>query len=472
MKLKLIILASMLLSPLTQVHADSQKTNVILILADDMRPDALGCTGNGIDHTPNLDRLASRGALFTRATCGYPICHVSRAEILTGRCLANADSPGQAISLDPNWIMWPEAMRRAGWHTAYSGKWHTPGTPQSRGFDETSAFFSSGGAKGAPLTYPLSSTERRVTGYTGWTFKDSDGKFTEGDTVGLTPETDARIADGAIEIIRRLKDKPFFLHVNFTAPHDPLLWPRGFEPRSDASNQKLPENFRPEHPFNHGNLSGRDELIVPIPRNPEDVKRERAVYFALVQNVDAQVGRIVHELEQSGLQDRTLIVFGSDHGLALGSHGLMGKQNQYEHTINVPLIIAGPSVRAGTRSRVQCYLRDLYPTVCELVGVTVPPGVHGRSLIKALDGDPAEVHPAIVGRFTDTQRMIRTPDGWKLIIYPKIHRIQLFNLNDDPLEIANLADGRVNSARIAELTTLLENELLRTGDKTSVLRNE
>jgi len=148
-----------------------------------MRPDAPACTGNPAVKMPNLDRLAARGMLPTRATCGYPICHVSRAEILTGRCLTNADMPGHPLTTDPQWTMWPEAMRRAGWHTAYSGKWHTPGTPQSRGCAETSGLFSSGGTKGVPLTYALSGTGRKVTGYTGWTFMDADGRAIPGDAV-------------------------------------------------------------------------------------------------------------------------------------------------------------------------------------------------------------------------------------------------------------------------------------------------
>jgi arylsulfatase A-like enzyme len=457
-----ILILGLLAIAQTSASGAEPKPNIVFILADDMRPDALGCTGNPAVKTPNLDRLAARGTLLTRATCGYPICHVSRAEILTGRCLTNADVPGHPLALDAQWTLWPEAMRRAGWHTAYSGKWHTPGTPQSRGYAETSGLFSSGGAKALPLTFPLSSTGRKVTGYTGWTFKDAAGKFTDGDTVGLTPETDARIADGAIAVIRQHRGEPFFLHVNFTAPHDPLLWPHG--PRVDAASLTLPVNFRPEHSFDHGNITGRDEVIVPAPRSTEDVKRERAVYFTLVENVDAQVGRILRVLEDTGVMDRTLIIFSSDHGLALGSHGLMGKQNQYEHTIGVPLIIAGPGVQAGARSAVQCYLRDLFPTVCDLTGIATPPSVQGRSLAAVLRGGNVENYPAIYGRFTDTQRMMRTADGWKLIWYPKIARQQLFHVSEDPGELHDLAQDRSEEKRLHQMMSDLQAWLREQGD--------
>ena len=458
-----LILGLLAIVPLTARAAET-KLNVVFILADDMRPDALGCTDNPAVKTPNLDRLASRGTLLMRATCGYPICHVSRAEILTGRCLTNVDTPGHPLTLDPQWTLWPEAMRRAGWHTAYCGKWHTPGTPQERGYAETSALFSSGGAKGVPLAFPLSSTGRKVTGYTGWTFKDNDGKYFPDDTVGLTPETDARIADGAIAVIRKHGAEPFFLHVNFTAPHDPLLWPRGIEPRVDAASLTLPKNFRAEHPFDHGNLTGRDEVIVPAPRTAEDVKRERAVYFTLVENVDTQAGRIIRALEEAGVMDRTLIIFSSDHGLALGSHGLMGKQNQYEHTIGVPLIIAGPAVRAGARATAQCYLRDLFPTVCEITGTAVPPSVQGRSLAAVLRGGSVENYPAIYGRYTDTQRMMRTADGWKLIWYPKIARQQLFHVSEDPDELRDLAQDRSEEKRLQQMMSDLQAWLREQGD--------
>jgi arylsulfatase A-like enzyme len=440
---------------IAQTSGAAPKLNVVFILADDLRPDALGCTGNPAVKTPNLDRLAARGTLLTRATCGYPICHVSRTEILTGRCLTNADVPGHPLTLDAQWTLWPEAMRRAGWHTAYSGKWHTPGTPQQRGYAETSALFSSGGAKGAPLSFPLSSMGCKVTGYTGWTFKDDGGKYDPYDTVGLTPETDARITDGATAVIRKHSGEPFFLHVNFTAPHDPLLYPR-FTDRVDDTPLLLPKNFRPEHPFDHGNLTGRDELIVPAPRRAGAVTRERAVYFTLVANLDAQVGRIIRALEQAGVMDRTLLIFSSDHGLALGSHGLMGKQNQYEHTIGVPLIIAGPGVRADARSAVQCYLRDLFPTVCDLTGIATPPSVQGRSLAAVLRGGNVENYPAIFGRFTDTQRMTRTADGWKLIWYPKIARQQLFHVSEDPDELRDLALDPSEEKRLHQMMSDLQ----------------
>ena len=126
----------------------------------------------------------------------------------------------------------------------------------------------------------------------------------------------------------------------------------------------------------------------------------------------------------------------------------MGKQNQYEHTINVPLLIAGPGIPSGRRIKAQCYLRDLYPTVCELTGVKIPSSVQGTSLTPVIRGEKEELHDSIFGYFTDTQRMMRTADGWKLVSYPKTGRTQLFHVAEDPAELSDLSSDAANSARI------------------------
>jgi arylsulfatase A-like enzyme len=303
-----------------------------------------------------------------------------------------------------------------------------------------------------------------VTGYTAWTFKNNKNEPQLQHGIGLTPDTDRIMTDEAVAAIERNAGQPLFLQVNFTAPHDPLHWPAGRENSHDYRAMSLPKNFRPAHPFDTGNVNGRDERVVPPPRREDDVKQERAIYFAQVENVDAQVGRIVAALEKAGLLERTLIVFSSDHGLALGSHGLMGKQNQYEHSINVPFIMAGPGVPRQRTFAAQCYLRDLYPTFCDLAGVPIPASVQGRSLVPVLRGDRTEIYDAIYGYFTDTQRMLRQPDGWKLIHYPKIGRFQLFQVNEDPLEERDLIDDPVQQSRVTRMKAALADWQRRNND--------
>jgi arylsulfatase A-like enzyme len=431
--------------------------NVVLIVADDLRPDALGFSGNRAIPTPHLDALARRGARFTRATCSYPICNVSRSEIFSGRLMLDtARAMGGALKFDPQWTLWPRHMKDSGWHTIYSGKWHVAGTPASAGFAETAGLFSGGGAPaGTKATHPRTPTGRDVTGYSGWTFKDDKNAPQPDLGVGLTPDTDRIIAERAIDALQRAGARPFFIQINFTAPHDPLHWPRGREYEIDARDLVLPANFRGAPAFDTGNVSGRDERIVPAPRTVDEVKRERAIYFSQVANVDRQVGRIVETLTRSGQIGRTIVVLTSDHGLALGSHGLMGKQNQYEHTINVPLVMAGPGVPEARTFAAQCYLRDLYPTICELTHTSVPASVQGRSLGPVLRGERAEIHDAIFGYFTDAQRMVRQPDGWKLIAYPQLGRHELFNVKEDPDELRDLAAAPAQQERLQEMKARL-----------------
>jgi arylsulfatase A-like enzyme len=440
------------------------KPNIVFIVADDLRADVLSAYGGPVK-TPNIDKLAERGVLFRRATCGYPICHVSRSEMLSGRCLVTEASPGKVIPFKPEWAIWPEVMKKAGWHTVHAGKWHVEGSPWTRGYVATAGLFSSGGAQGKPLTVPRSATGRPVTGYSGWTFKSNDNKPLIDLGIGLTPDTDAHIADAVIGAIERSKtDRPIFLHVNFTAPHDPLHWPKGLQGHFKAEQIKLPANFRAQHPFDHGNAGGRDETIVTIPRTEEDVRRERAVYYALAANLDVQVGRIVSALEKHSQLERSLIIFTSDQGLALGSHGLMGKQNQYEHTANVPLIVSGPGITKGKRFDSQCALRDLFPTVCELTRLKIPEYVQGKSLVKVLRGDQAEIHDAVFGYFTDTQRMIRTAEGWKLIWYPQAKRFQLFETSKDRDELHDLSTDAAQLERLKRMSQSLKSWMLEQGD--------
>ncbi len=449
----------LLLSAVSALAAE--RPNIVFFVADDMRPDAIGALGHPVVQTPNLDSLARDGATFTRAIVGYPICHVSRAEFLTGRCAFQTGVQYRGKALDPSAAFWPDTFRRAGYRTWFAGKWHTDGRPKQRGFEETGGLYSSGGAKGRPQLPDHAG--RPATGYTGWTFKTDDGAVEVDKGVGLTPDSDRFIADGAIELIRRKPSEPFFLQVAFTGPHDPLIWPRGYEHRFAAEKMPLPKNFTPQHPFDHGNAGGRDEVIVPAPRTPEQIRAELAVYFAVISNLDEQVGRIFAALRETGAWENTLVIFTSDHGLALGSHGLTGKQNMYEHTIGVPLILRGPGIPRGQRIDAQCYLRDLFPTTCDLASIAIPSSVQSRSLAPVLAGKASSIYPEVFGCFTDTQRMIRD-ERWKLIWYPKLPRYQLFDLASDPDELHDRAADPQQADRLGTMKTKLEAWLKANGD--------
>jgi arylsulfatase A-like enzyme len=413
------------------------RPNFLVIVSDDQRPDTISALGHPVVRTPHLDSLVREGAVFRRAVAAYPICHVSRAEMLTGTTAFRNGAYYRGNVIDPALATWAGTLRAAGYYTCYTGKWHNDGQPTQRGYAETRGLFSSGGARGQPLTHPRDAGGRPVTGYTGWTFKAPDGTAELHKGIGLTPETSRHIGDAAVEFLSTRHDTPFFLHVNFAAPHDPRLVPPGYERAYDPAAIPLPANFLPEHPFDHGNLRGRDEILFRFPRDPAEVRAELAVYYALISDMDAQIGRMLAALRASGRFENTVIIFTSDQGMAMGSHGLMGKQNCYEHTLNAPLVFRGPGIPAGRVLEAECYLRDLFPTTCELAGVPVPATVQGRSLVPLLTGAAKSVHPFVVGYFAHAQRAIREGD-WKLIGYPQAGRWQMFNLAADPLEMTNL----------------------------------
>lgn len=439
----------------------AKRPNVLLLVADDQRPDTIGALGNTAIRTPHLDRLVRAGTSFTRAVCAYPICVYSRAEILTGCASFRAMQPYPGGKLNESLPLLPQSLQQAGYRTAYVGKWHTTGKPTTRGYDGSRGLYFSGGGR-LPLTIPLDRFGKPNTGYRGWVFQDDDGTIYPERGVGLTPNISKDFADAAIELIGATDPRPFFIHVNFTAPHDPRFIPKGYETTA-ARRPPLPNNFAPEHPFDHGNQGGRDEVLLPRPLEPDVVRDELGIYYALVEHLDAQVGRIVAELERTGILADTIVIYTSDHGLALGSHGLTGKQNMYEHSINVPLVMVGPDIPAGKRLAGQCYLRDLFPTLCEWCGAAVPDDLDGRSLRPLVAGEVGEIHPFIVGYFTDTQRMIR--DGnWKYARYPKVGREQLFDLRNDPDELHDLSNDAGLADRIVELRGKLDAWLAEHGD--------
>lgn len=430
----------------------AERPNVLLLVSDDQRPDTISALGNPHIRTPHLDQLARRSRVMRRAVCANPICTPSRAEILSGCSSFRNGVLDFGRVINPDIVPWPRAMRDAGYATWYVGKWHNNGRPSLHGYTQCEGLFGGGGGKW--WTPQTDWRGQEVTGYRGWIFQSANGKTKHPDRgVGLTAEISRDFADAAIAVLKQSKGKerPFFLHVNFTAPHDPLLIPAGKQYQYDPQRIPLPPNFLPRHPFDHGNLEGRDERLLPWPRTPELIRRTLAAYYAVITHLDEQVGRILTSLETHGFADNTLVIYTSDHGLAVGSHGLRGKQSMYEHTIGVPLLIAGPGIAAG-ESQAPIYLRDLYPTVCELANVPLPQGLplDGVSHADVLHDEKAAHHDAVFGYFRQHQRMIRKGD-WKLILYPQVERKQLFHLAADPHELQDLSGSPQHQTRVKSL---------------------
>lgn len=443
----------------------ADRPNILLIVSDDQRPDTIHALGNSIIRTPSLDRLVEEGSAFTRAICANPICTPSRGEILTGCTGFRSGVIDFGGKIDPQLPTMARWFAAAGYATCYVGKWHNDGRPTEHGYDFTKGLYHGGGSKFAKPATDFAG--RPTTGYTGWIFQDDEQNLFPEKGVGLTPEISQHFADAAIEVIQAADENPFFLHVNFTAPHDPLMLPPNWGTTYKPDEMALPKNFLPEHPFDHGNFDGRDEKLFLWPRTPEETRREIAAYYAVISHMDAQIGRILDALKQTGELENTVIVFSSDHGLGIGSHGLRGKQNMYEHTIGVPLLMRGPGIPKQSQFSAQCCLRDLFPTLCDLVGIKGPgQKIDGISLAPILAGKARQVYPFVTGYFRNSQRMIRTEE-WKYIEYPAVNKQQLFQLTADPDETKNLIDDESFKEVRQHLAAQMHQWFLEHGDPRS-----
>jgi len=232
----------------------------------------------------------------------------------------------------------------------------------------------------------------------------------------------------------------------------------------DPAKIPLPPNFMPAHPFDNGELKVRDEMLAPFPRTPEVIREHIAAYYGMISHLDAQVGRVLDALDETGHTRDTIVIFAGDNGLAVGRHGLMGKQNLYEHSVRVPLLLAAPGVgRPGARAAALCYLHDVFPTVCDLAGVPAPATVESKSLAAVLRDPAAAAYENVCAAYRDVQRMVRT-DRWKLIEYPKAGVTQLFDVAADPWELTNLAADPTRAPVLADMRSRLARQQRETGD--------
>ena len=255
---------------------------------------------------------------------------------------------------------------------------------------------------------------------------------------------------------------PYFCYISFMAPHDPRTMPADFRSMYRPEEIRLPGNYLPEHPFDYGIRDLRDEVLAPYPRLPEEVQTHIAEYYGMISHLDHEIGKVLEAVEKRGEIDNTLFLFAGDNGLALGQHGLFGKQNHYEHSIRVPLIMAGPGIPEGRTEDAYVYLLDIFPTLCEYLGIEIPSTVEGRSLYPLLTSDSAEGRESLYFAYTDTMRGVKK-GGYKLIEYasPCCRRTQLFNLNEDPLKMRNLYGREEYSDQINDL----RKELFRLRDE-------
>jgi arylsulfatase A-like enzyme len=439
------------------VEKKQKQPNILFLLTDDQSYNTVHALGNATIVTPNMDRLVAEGTAFTQnhvmGGLQGAISMPSRAMLLTGLYSQHLQRDGQIIPASDK--TFPEVFRENGYQTFGTGKWHSDKASFNRSFSTGSDIFFGG------------MQQYETDGHFRPFLHDYDpaGKYEKGRF--RTKFSSVCYADASIDFLKNRKDKnkPFLMYVAFNSPHDPRTPPPGYGHKYEAGDIPLPLNFLSRHPFDNGDLDVRDEVFLPLPRTPEMIKQEMALYYGMVSEVDAQIGRILEALEESGEYSNTIIVFTADNGLAVGQHGLLGKQNLYEHSVKTPLVIVGPQVPKNERNSAFSYLLDLYPTLCELTGIKYPATIDGKSLKNAIVEKKPEGREHIYLSYINIQRAIKQGD-YKLIRYNVggQERIQLFNLATDPLEQNNLADAPAYRPKVDELTRLLSQEMRDLGD--------
>jgi arylsulfatase A-like enzyme len=416
-ELPLILVGLVMLFPLSArgVSPDDadgpRQPHIIFLFSDDQRADTIGALGNPHIKTPHLDSLVREGFVFRNAYClgsdSPAVCLPSRNMLLSGRSYFRFSL--YATGDDPNL---PHSLRQAGYETYHHGK--------------------------------LGNTAREL-------HKEFEhSRYVDDVTERTSGEPGKEIVDTAIEFLQERTDtRPLFMYLAFATPHDPRVADERFRGQYDPEELPLPANFLPEHPFDNGELRVRDEHLAAWPRTKDEIRGHLHDYYSVITGLDYHIGRLLSTLKELGIYENTILVYSSDHGLAVGSHGLMGKQNLYEHSMKVPLVFSGPGIPRGESSSL-VYLLDLYPTLCGLAGALQPEGIDGRDLGPIVRGEDFQHRKALFLGYRDVQRAVRD-ERWKLICYPHINRCQLFDLENDPDELTDLVNDPDQQARITAL---------------------
>lgn len=436
------------------VQQAQDRPNILFIFSDDQVYESIGAHGLTDIDTPNLDRLVNQGTSFSKAynmgAWGGAVCMASRSCLNTGVFLWRSQAAAKQISQGQR-KSWSQLIADQGYETYMTGKWHVSGVSVPKVFDH-SGTVRAGMPKQVPAGYNRPKDEADYeSGWKPWDKKQ--GGFWQGGT--HWSEVLANEAVGFIDSAAT-KDTPFFMYLAFNAPHDPRQAPKEYVDRYPLERIELPKSFVPQYEDQgpNGVPIIRDEKLMPFPRTEFAVKVNRQEYYASITHMDAQIGRILDALEASGKADNTWIIFSSDHGLSVGHHGLVGKQNMYEDGMCAPFIVCGPGVKAGQQLDTPIYIQDAMATALDIAG-DVPESIDYKSVLPLLNGSATQSYDSIYGAYMGTQRMMMK-DGWKIIAYPQLKKVKLFNLEKDPLEMNDLAQNPEYATRLKALTQLLE----------------
>jgi choline-sulfatase len=362
--------------------------------------------------------------------------------------------------------LWARILKNGGYTTYFTGKWHVQ-IPVKNLFDHVDLV-----RGGMPPTVKSSYNRPIDENDDVWSPFDPQFKGHWGENGKHWAESLADSAVGYIEQAAK-KPEPFFMYLAFNSPHDPRQAPKEYVDLYPQEKIPLPPNFLPENPYKE--IMGcdadlRDEKLAPFPRTEYAVRVHRREYYAIISHLDTQIGRILEALEKAGKKENTYIFLGADNGLAIGAHGLFGKQNLFEHSVKIPLLVSGPGLPKNKRIDEPVYLQDIVPTSLDVAQVEIPKHVQFKSLLPLINGKEKQHYPAIYGAYMQRQRMVRK-DDFKLIIYPEKDIRLLFDLKNDPDELNNLAGKPEYAAKIQELLSELRQLQKVTGDTLVLYRS-
>lgn len=463
--------------------AAEPRPNVLLIAVDDLRAE-LGCYGSAHVHSPNIDALAASGRLFQRAYCQQAVCNPSRTSLMTGMRPDSIGVTGNHSHFrtnHPSVVTLPQHFKKHGYHAAAIGKiyhgvfpagasktkWDTMGDPESWSAPAIRFgpryYYTEEGIAAAKLVYERI-YKPHSPGPDDWTRKLVFGPATESPDVPDSTLYDGQVADAAIKTLRQLKDKgkPFFLAVGFIKPHSPYIAPKKYFDRYQDVALPSHTQFPVNAPQYAGHGSGELRRYTDQPRRDaipkENQRRVRHAYYACISYIDAQVGRVLNELDRSGLRDNTIVVLYGDHGYHLGEHGLWGKTTNFELDTRVPLIVRAPGMKSpGNASSSLVELVDLYPTLAELADLPINEQLEGASFAAILDD---------ANHVTKTFALSQYPRGGGLMGYTMrtaTHRLtQWVHRQTGEIratELYNYTDGPVESENVASTSTELVGKL-------------
>lgn len=439
-------------SPATDSPA--QIKNVLMIVSDDLKARVLGCYGDAVCETPNIDRLANSGMVFERTYCQGTVCAPSRTSFMHSRYRGEAN------------LTLGEHLQRAGMSSTRVGKifhMRVPGDiiagTDGKDIPECwSARFNSPGQEAhTPGEYAclnLNIVTRELQNRQSTRMPHRMFVSVKTDLDG-SEQPDYKSASKAIELLEQPQDKPFFLAVGLVRPHYPMVAPRSYFEPYGIGRITMPANWHDDtSDIPKLGIAATNNLNNSIGKYPDNQKRMWSAYYASVSFMDAQVGRILDVLDRSPHRDQTAVVFTSDHGYHLGEHGFWQKSNLHEEVVRVPLVIRAPGMPAG-RTKSLTELVDLYPTICDLVGVAIPAAAQGKSLLPILADSNAVVKTEALSFRSGTS--MRT-DDWHFMRYQDDTE-ELYDMRNDPSQLNNLASDPQHAAVLAELRQRLADRL-------------